>query len=204
MDVKTYLDGSLKEYISFNDLEKENTLEHDFKKFDTAIFIFGNTSVPYNRVAVNQISFGYSTTYTLRQDDMLEAPVGYREKRTKSVSVKIFTYYIDEYDNLQEKDDENYYTKSLNDTGERVTFENQLISTEEHAKEVAEWLGNYYSNNVSYEVSFRGEPRLNATDIIHMESDYLNNLQVEIEQHDFTYNGAFGGKLSLRRALRMN
>ena len=82
-------------------------------------------------------------------------------------------------------------------------MENQLVGTTEHAEILAEWMGNYYANNISYEVKYRGEPRLMAGDIVHMESEKKSNVQVEVESHKLSYNGAFSGSLELRRALKM-
>lgn len=202
MVVSTLYNGKQQETITFDNLSNVNLLSHEFKVFDEMHFEFTKAS-PNNRVLVNKVSFGDLSDYTLRKMDMLEKPVGYREKKKKSVSVKVFTFANNEEGVPEVVEDNVFSTKSLNSSGETVVFENQLISTQSHAKDIAEWLGNYYANNVSYDVTFRGEPRLNATDIIHMESDVVDNLQVEIEEHDFNYNGTFSGSLKLRRALKM-
>lgn len=202
MLVQTYNDGALQEIITFTDLEKENILNHEFKIFDKMEFEFTKAS-PNNRVLVNRISFGDLTDYTLTRDCMLEEPVGYRERKTKSVSVRIFSFECDDTGKVNQLDDSKFYTLQINHMGTAVTFENQLIGTQEHAQQIAEWLGNYYANNVSYEVKYRGEPRLNAPDIIRMESEVLNNLQVEVTSHELSFDGALSGKVELRRALRM-
>ena len=67
---------------------------------------------------------------------------------------------------------------------------------------IAEWLGNYYSNNISYDVEYRGDPALDSADIIYMDSDVVNNLQVEVENHRINFNGSLKGSLALRRAMR--
>ena len=135
---------------------------------------------------------------------MYDEPVAYREIRKKSVAVKIFSFENDEQGKPKEIEDNVHFAQPLNDTGEVIVFENQLIGTQEHAQLVAEWLGNYYANNVSYSISkFRGEPRLQAADIIHMENDYLPNLQIEISKRTFSFNGVFSGSIEARRALRM-
>ena len=64
-------------------------------------------------------------------------------------------------------------------------------------------MGNYYANNISYNVAYRGDPRLASADIINMENDIVNNLQVEIAEQTLNFDGAFNGTLLLRRALRM-
>lgn len=200
--VKTYFNSELQETIAFTDLENENIINHEFIIFDKMVFEFTKASAN-NRVLVNKISFGDLTDYTLKKDDMLEDPVGYREKKTKKVSVKVFTFQNNSEGNPEQVDDNVYYSHTINSVGQAVIFENRLISTQEHAQTVAEWLGNYYANNVSYEVNYRGDPRIDASDIIFMESDTVSNLQVEVETNKFTFNGSFGGSLELRRALRM-
>jgi hypothetical protein len=152
---------------------------------------------------VNQISFGDLTDYKLTRDLMTKNPVGYKEKRVKAVQVKIYTFVNNEKNEPQEVKDEVYYTKSIGDVGETKTLKNPLISDVSHAEIVGEWIGNYYANNISYDVEYRGEPRIEASDIIYMESEKINNLQVEITNHTLNYNGAFSGSLELRRALKM-
>ena len=202
MLVHTYRNNALVETVEFTDLNKSNILYHEFSTFDTMTLEF-TKACPNDRVLVNKVSFGDLSDYTLKKQDMLEEPIGYKEAQNKAVSVRVFTFANDEQGKPQANDDSVYYTQNLASVGNTVTFENQLISTQEHAQDVAEWLGNYYKNNTSYNVKYRGEPRLNAADIIYMDSDVINNLQVEIESNTFTFNGSFGGTLELRHALRM-
>ena len=100
-------------------------------------------------------------------------------------------------------EDSVYVKQNVSNAGEVKYCENPLVSTEEHAKLIAEWLGNYYANNISYDVDYRGDPIIESADIIYMESEKVSNLQVEIERQKLTFNGAFSGSLSLRRAMRV-
>lgn len=202
MIVHTFRNNVAVDTFKFSDLNRTNILNQEFSTFDKMTLEFTKAS-SNDRVLVNKVSFGDLSDYTLKKQDMMEEPIGYKEAQSKAVSVRIFTFENDEKGNPKAKDDSVYYTQNLANVGNTVTFENQLISTQEHAQEVAEWLGNYYKNNISYNVKYRGEPRLNAADIIYMDSDVVNNLQVEIEEHTFTFNGSFGGTLELRHALRM-
>ena len=202
MFIKTYRNGQKVDTVRFEDLDRTNILNHEFRTFDKMTLEF-TKAYPKNRVLVKKVSFGDLSDYTLKKQDMLENPIGYREQRTKAVDVRIFSFENDESGSLREKEEKVYYTQKLGTVGNTVTFENQLIGTEEHARKIAEWLGNYYKNNISYSVKYRGEPRLNAADIIYMESDVVSDLQVEIESHTFSFNGSFGGTLELRHALRM-
>lgn len=201
--IHTYKDGNLIESVKFDNLAKKCFLFHEFYQFDTMVFEFTKAN-PNNRILINKITFGDLSDYTLTKTDMMSNPTGYREKAVKLVKCKIYTYTTDENGKPKEVEDSVFFTKKINEVGDTKTIQNPLVSTQEHAELLCNWIGNYYYNNVSYNVDYRGEPRINATDIIHMESDVLNNLQVEISSHSLNFNGgALSGKLELRRALKM-
>lgn len=200
--IRTFYNGVPVDTVNFKGLEKENQLFYDFNVFDTMTFEF-TKGYPNNRVLVNGVSYGDFTGYTLSKTDMLEEPYGYKEETTKAVRVKIFSYELDESGKPSEIKDDVWYTNTINTVGNIVSVQNPLIDTEDKARLLAEWLGNYYANNVSYSVNYRGEPRLNATDIIHMENDYLNNLQVMIISHSLKFNGAWKGSIEMRKAIKI-
>lgn len=202
MVIHTYNGGQLVASKNFSDLSNNSAILNEFKSFDSMVFEF-TEGYPNNRVLVNQITFGDLSDYVLTKSDMMSQPIGYKEKRVKAVRCKIFTYTTDGEGNPQEVEDSVFALKVLNEVGEIKTVQNPLISTQEQAELLAEWIGNYFANNISYDVDYRGEPRNNAADIIHMESDVLSNLQVEITKHTLKYNGAFSGSMELRRALKM-
>ena len=200
--IHTYNAGELVQSKSYADLTDDTYLFDEFKSFDTMVFEFAK-GYPNNRVLINQITFGDLSDYVLTKTDMMSQPIGYKEKRVKAVRCKIFTFESDTEGNPQEVKDSVFAVKILNEVGEIKTVQNPLISTQAHAELVAEWIGNYFANNISYDVDYRGEPRVNAADIIHMESDCLSNLQVEVTKHTLKYNGAFSGSMELRKALKM-
>ena len=198
MIISTYNNGTVLNSKTYTELENKMFINDEFLNFDKISFEFTRT-VPNNRVLVNVISFGDLSDYVLTKDDMMSSPYGQKEKKTKSVRCKVYTYEQDEQGNIKEVEDEVYAVKTIGNTGEIKTISNPLVSTMEHAELLAEWIGSYYSENTSYSVDYRGEPRINAGDIIHMESDILNNLQVEITEHTLKFDGAFSGSLELRR-----
>lgn len=202
MLIHTYKSGELQESVKFEGLSASNTLLYDFKSFDTMMFEF-TKGYPNNRVLVNKISFGSLSDYVLTRQNMLENPVGYKERRVKTVKVRVFSFVENEDGKAVEVEDDVFVSRSINPVGDIKSLENQLVGTTEHAEILAEWMGNYYANNISYEVKYRGEPRLMAGDIVHMESEKKSNVQVEVESHKLSYNGAFSGSLELRRALKM-
>lgn len=201
MKVSTYNGDTLLKTFKYDDLKEKSLLNDEFENFDSIRFEI-TKAYPKNRVLIDKISFGDLSDYELKKDSMTENPYGYAERKTKDVFVKIYTFQNGEDNTPQVVEDNVYLKKSINNSGEIRYCENQLISTEDHARTVAEWLGNYYANNISYDVQYRGDPVLEAADIIFMESDIVNSLQVEVETHKLNFNGAFNGTLQLRRAMR--
>lgn len=203
MLVQTFNDNVAVSEITIRDLQNDNYIPYSFRKFDKLVLTF-TKATPYNRVLVNKFSFSDLTDYKLTYSDILGNIKGIKEKNIKTVKVKRYTFTESEVEGElpQQKNDEVYYDIGVLTTGDEVKVTNQLISTEEHARLIAEWIRNYYMSSISYSCNYRGDPTLNATDIIYLENDILDNLMVEIEKHTFTYNGAFGGSLEMRRSIR--
>ena len=202
MKILTYNSDSLVGSVVFKDLQKKNNLIHEFKRFDRMVFEF-TKGYPLNRVLVNKVSFGALSDYVLTTRDMMKNPVGYKEERVKAVRTKIYTFENDQNGKPQEVKDEVYVDRLVSGVGVVKTLSNPLISTQEHAELLAEWMGNYYANNIYYTVNYRGRPDVNATDVIHMESDKKNNIQVEVGKNEISFNGSFSGNLELHRAVKM-
>lgn len=204
--IKTYYDNiELDTFDYFYSVPQNDVFLYDsFIAFNKMEITFKQTEAR-NRLLLKGIYLGEITDYRLDKFSMLEEPVGILDKKVKDVSVKVFSFTEPEKEGEDPKvvEDSIYYTNEINTTGQTVTFENQLIGSLEHAQKVAEWMSNYYANNITYSLKYRGDPRLEAGDVIYMDSDYLNNLQVEIESLELNFNGALSGKLNLRRATNM-
>lgn len=94
------------------------------------------------------------------------------------------------------------YSLQLNSTGETKNWKNPLVSTESHAALLAEWIGNYLNNNVEYDVSYRGDLRPDAGDIIFLQGRKTDRLQVFLEENSLDFNsGKLSGKVKARRAV---
>lgn len=200
--IHTFKYGEPVEDIVYKDCDNENWFNHEFKMF-SKIQIEITKGAPNDRVLVDKISFGNISDYKLVRNNMIAEPAGYGGKKTKDLFVKIFTFTKNENGEPEEVEDRIFYKISINPTGENIVCKNPLISTEEQAEQLAEWLGVYYANNISYKSKYRGEPRIGAADIIAMESEFINNLQVQVEKCSLNFNGGLTGDLELNRLIRM-
>lgn len=94
---------------------------------------------------------------------------------------------------------ERYATKSLNLRGKTVKWENPMISDMEMAQDLADWLGDYYSAGIEYEYSTRGNPEIDANDIVYQENEFHDGMKVNIYRITINFNQAFSGKVTARR-----
>ena len=94
---------------------------------------------------------------------------------------------------------EKYTTVSLNARGKTVKWKNPLISNTTMAKELAAWLADYYTAGIEYEYDTRGNPELDATDIVYQENEFHDGMRVNIYRHTVNFKQAFSGRVTARR-----
>ncbi len=200
--VSTYKNNVFLESFEVEKIQKIFTLNHDFLPFDRLNIKFTETK-PYSRIILNEMALEEKASYKLTRDMMLENPHGYATEKIKSVSVKVYSFENDDDGEPAEVEDSNYVKRTIGVVGKNIVLENQLISTQQHAKEVAKWLANYYANNISYDILYRGEPLLMASDLIGMEGSINKDIQAQIVRSEFSFNGVFEGNLTLKKALKL-
>lgn len=94
---------------------------------------------------------------------------------------------------------EQYATKSLNNRGKVVTWGNPLVGDMEMANDLSEWIGEYYNAGIEYEYDSRGNPEMEANDVIYQENAYVENMKVRVYRHTTNFNGGLSGKVVARR-----
>lgn len=94
---------------------------------------------------------------------------------------------------------EKYATVSLNARGKTVKWKNPLISNTTMANEIAAWLADYYTAGIEYEYDTRGNPELDATDIVYQENEFHDGMRVNIYRHTVNFKQAFSGRVTARR-----
>jgi hypothetical protein len=94
---------------------------------------------------------------------------------------------------------EKYATVSLNAHGKTVKWKNPLISNTTMANELVTWLADYYTAGIEYEYDTRGNPELDATDIVYQENEFHDGMRVNIYRHTVNFKQAFSGRVTARR-----
>lgn len=144
----------------------------------------------------NEISVPYSVSITESSDY-------YAVLKFEGITANsTFTYAVSGYEYATS---EVNYTVSHNDNGECITWSNPLISDISHAKDVEEWLASYYLGDVDYQISWRGDPRVDVNDLFYMELKDRPKTMIRAYQNELKFSGAWSGTLKARKAvLRTN
>ncbi len=92
--------------------------------------------------------------------------------------------------------------KQLHTTGTVETWENPLVSELGMAQDLAKWVGDYLASDREYNLTYRGEPRIDANDIAFLENKYVPDLLVRIYDHTLDFKGgALSGSMKARRDM---
>lgn len=94
---------------------------------------------------------------------------------------------------------EKYAVKTLHNRGKTVKWSNPLISDMTMAQDLVEWLAEYYLAGIEYEYDTRGNPEIDATDIVYQENEFHDGMKVNIYRHTIGFKQAFSGKVTARR-----
>ncbi len=90
-------------------------------------------------------------------------------------------------------------TRQLHPSGSYETWENPLVSDVVHAANLADWIGDYLKYDKEYEISYRGDPRIDGNDLFYLESRYVKDMKIRAYQHNLEFNGGLSGTITARR-----
>lgn len=92
--IRTYNDSQLvTEYkVGANEIEQVTILHIDLDDFDTMTIEFTRTAEPYNRIVLNNFSFGDITDFTMTRTDMTSSPKAIKQEIIKEVIVPCYSY----------------------------------------------------------------------------------------------------------------
>lgn len=130
-----------------------------------------------------------TTDYEINSFNSYTKPEITLSKMLKQINVELYTY------TMGEKGVEHSITEQISTfgkTGEIITIDNPLITNEDRALAVGQWIGNYLKNRMTVKSTGRADVRLDALDIVTNENTYSTN-KVRMTDITFEFNGAFRG-----------
>lgn len=129
------------------------------------------------------------TDYEITSFNSYSKPEITLSKSIKEIIMKVYQYSIGDK-GIESASTEVYVT--VGETGESITVDNPLITDNDRATIVGEWIGNYLKNRMTLKSTGRADVRLDALDIVTNENDYTKN-SMRMTNVKFDFNGAFRG-----------
>lgn len=86
--------------------------------------------------------------------------------------------------------------KQINPQGEEKSpLQNPLITDLTNAQNTALWMADYFSKRNFLSTDYRGNPEIDAHDLVYMESQFEPLFPVRLMTHEVDFDGALSGKL---------
>ena len=203
----------------FNLTESPEAVRQDRIK---AISVVRTTYSAYNREVQDLVT----ETFDLSKDDTertvyfneasfdLEASVKDNSAITVKIKEKSSYYAVLEFSGVtgdvtvevtvsgsEYQQTERPYTVEHESTGETIQWSNPLISEKSHAADVEEWLASYYLGKIDYNLKWRGDPVIDANDVMYLELKNLPEQTIRAYENTLTFNGAFDGEIKARTVV---
>lgn len=89
----------------------------------------------------------------------------------------------------------------LSPSGSVEKWKNPLVSERDHAEDLLKWIGAYLKSDRDYELSYRGEPRIDGNDIVFLENKYVPGMLIRVYEHTLKFDGALSGSIKARRDM---
>lgn len=91
--------------------------------------------------------------------------------------------------------------KKYNPYGQEIIWENPLISDAIHAAKIRDWIAVCLTGDVEYEIYWRGDPRIDAGDLMYLELKDRKLALIKTYQNILNYNGAWDCTSKSRKAV---
>lgn len=97
--------------------------------------------------------------------------------------------------------DKQYSKMSYNSSGEEIIWDNPLVSSQEHAQKVRDWIATHLLGDVEYNITWRGDPRIDAGDLVYLELKDRPKVLTRIYEQNLSFNGAWKSTAKVRKAV---
>ena len=93
------------------------------------------------------------------------------------------------------------YTVNHNEHGDEIAWNNPLVSSDEHANDLEKWLAEHFLGDVEYSIPWRGDPRIDAGDLLYLELKNRETALIKIYENSLKFNGAWSATSKARKAV---
>ena len=93
------------------------------------------------------------------------------------------------------------FVATYNEHGSEINWDNPLVSTELLASDLEMWLAEYFLGDVEYNISWRGDPSMDANDLMYLELKNRETALVRLYENSLNFNGAWSATAKARKAV---
>lgn len=137
--------------------------------------------------------------HKIRLFDMLSNPIVIQEQRLRKHKVYRSAYEAPlEPGYAPQKVSEDFIEHDYSDNGMLAEYNNPLTDQLNYMLLNASVTA-YHSNNLEYDISYRGFPQIEVFDKLYLDSRARENIPVIVTKHSLTFNGALKGSMTVRR-----
>lgn len=97
---------------------------------------------------------------------------------------------------------DNVFSLDIRDKGTEKDLKNQLVGSQVMARQLATFLKDYYDDDIEYTIIYRGEPALDADDLIYLDSEFVSLNEIRITEE--TLNTSMGLDFTCSLIARRN
>ena len=141
-------------------------------------------------------SYGYKATFDESSSNVTIIASGDYYVKVRFAKAGTYLFEVRGY---RYKVIERYATVKLRERGRTVKWENPLISDMTMAKDLAEWIADYYASDIEYEYTTRGNPEIDVNDIIYQENEFRPGMKVTVYRATLNFDQTFSGRITARR-----
>lgn len=93
---------------------------------------------------------------------------------------------------------DNIVTEKVHEKGADKESNNPLIGTQAMARAQLKWLKYYYDDDIEYDLTYRGDPILDADDCIYLENHFVTLNEIRIEEESIVTSAGMNFSCKLR------
>ena len=93
------------------------------------------------------------------------------------------------------------YIANYNEHGDEISWDNPLVSSIEHAADLEKWLAEHFLGDVEYNIPWRGDPRVDAGDLLYLELKNRETTLIKAYENSLKFNGAWSETTKARKAV---
>ena len=203
------------DYTIYRNMLKDSptvTRDEKIKSISIEKQIYSESAEPIRELTVNDVvlgaetytfyfstpSYGYVASSDVGDCTIIDSSAYFVTVSIENTNAETATITIEGYEYAI---DTQYYIVKHNNNGVTKEWSNPLISNNEQASLIEDWLADYFMGYVDYEFTWRGDPRVDANDLFYYELKTGEMVNIRSYSNTIFFDGAWSGSIKARKVV---